>query len=232
MNFQAFCVLSFPYNLTLRNVVGVVLKKKVLLHYLLTVLDFNVLQMMSMGCGMLPMMFPQHYMPTMGMGIGMGMVMDMGLSRPMMPFHNVMAGSGLPTPAASAHLDPRFPMPAFHMSPQVPVPDPSRIQPNNQSDAMLNPLGMQNPNQPRIPSFADPYQQYMGLHQMQLHPPQVMSYHVKPFVFMLIIKCMITSFLKILKNTHIHSFSELFLALSLFTLDNILKEGWLRNLQI
>ncbi|KAA3459587.1 transcription factor PIF1-like [Gossypium australe] len=129
-------------------------------------------QMMSMGCGMLPMMFPQHYMPTMGMGIGMGMVMDMGLSRPMMPFHNAMAGSGLPTPAASAHLDSRFPMPAFHMSPQVPVPDPSRIQPNNQSDAMLNTLGMQSPNQPRIPSFADPYQQYMGLHQMQLHPPQ------------------------------------------------------------
>ncbi|PPD72494.1 hypothetical protein GOBAR_DD30605 [Gossypium barbadense] len=116
-------------------------------------------QMMSMGCGMLPMI------------------------RPMMPFHNVMAGSGLPTPAASAHLDPRFPVPAFHMSPQVPVPDPSRIQPNNQSDAMLNPLGMQNPNQPRIPSFADPYQQYMGLHQMQLHPPQENKVLIINFTF-------------------------------------------------
>ncbi|GMI69250.1 phytochrome interacting factor 3-like 5, PHY-INTERACTING FACTOR 1 [Hibiscus trionum] len=131
-------------------------------------------QMMSMGCGMVPMMFPgvQQYMPTMGMGIGMGMVMDMGISRPMMPFPNVLAGSGLPTPPSAAHLDPRFPMPAFNMSPQVPPPDPSRLQPNNQSDAMLNPLGMQNPNQPRIPNFADPYHQYIGLHQMQLQHPQ------------------------------------------------------------
>ncbi|KAK8517964.1 hypothetical protein V6N12_016798 [Hibiscus sabdariffa] len=128
-------------------------------------------QMMSMGCGMVPMMFPgvQQYMPTMGVGIGMGM----GISRPMMPFPNVLAGSGLPTPPSAAHLDPRFPMPAFHMSPQVPAPDPSRLQPNNhQSDAMLNTLRMQNPNQPQIPNFADPYQPYFGLHQMQPHPPQ------------------------------------------------------------
>ncbi|XVF32265.1 hypothetical protein REPUB_Repub17cG0067000 [Reevesia pubescens] len=125
-------------------------------------------QMMSMGCGMVPMMFPgvPQYMPTMGMGIGMGMGMDMGISRPMMPFPNVLAGSALPTPAAAAHLGPRFPMPAFHMPTPVPAPGPSRIQPNNQSD------GMQNPNQPRIPNFADPYQQYIGLHQMQLPPPQ------------------------------------------------------------
>ncbi|XP_039030754.1 transcription factor PIF1-like isoform X2 [Hibiscus syriacus] len=131
-------------------------------------------QMMSMGCGLVPMMFPgvKQYMPAMGMGIGMGMVMDMGINRPMMPFPNVLAGSGLPTAPSAAHLDPRFPMPAFHMSPQVPAPDPSRLQPNNQSDAMLNPLGMQNPNQARIPNFADPYQQYIGLHQMQLQPPQ------------------------------------------------------------
>ncbi|XVF21444.1 hypothetical protein REPUB_Repub12eG0091000 [Reevesia pubescens] len=131
-------------------------------------------QMMSMGCGMVPMMFPgiQQYMPTMGMGIGMGMGMDMGISRPVMPFPNVLAGSAIPTPAAAAHLGPRFPMPTFHMPPPVPAPDPSRIQLDNQSDAMLNPLGMQNPNQSRYPNFADPYQQYIGLHQMQLAPPQ------------------------------------------------------------
>ncbi|GMI98664.1 phytochrome interacting factor 3-like 5, PHY-INTERACTING FACTOR 1 [Hibiscus trionum] len=129
-------------------------------------------QMMSMGCGMVPIMFPgvQQYMPAMG--IGMGMVMDMGISRPMMPCPNVLAASGLPTPPSAAHSDPRFPMPAFHMSPQVSAPDPSRLQPNNQSDAMLNTLGMQNPNQPQIPNCADPYQQYFGLHQMQLQPPQ------------------------------------------------------------
>ncbi|KAK6259810.1 hypothetical protein SCA6_014284 [Theobroma cacao] len=131
-------------------------------------------QMMSMGCGMVPMMFPgvQQYMPTMGMGIGMGMGMDMGISRPMMPFPNVLAGSALPTPAAAAHLGPRFPLPAFHMPLPVPAPDPSRIQPNNQSEAMLNTLGMQNPTQPRAPNFADPYQQYLGLQQMQLPPLQ------------------------------------------------------------
>ncbi|XP_017615087.1 transcription factor PIF1-like isoform X1 [Gossypium arboreum] len=134
-------------------------------------------QMMSMGCGMVPMMFPgvQQYMPTMGMGIGMGMGMDIG--RPTMPFTNVLAGSPLPTPAAAAHLGPRFPMPPFHLPPPAlapaPAPDPSRIQPNNQSDTMLNRLGVQNPNQPCVPNFADPYQQYnIGLHPMQLSPPQ------------------------------------------------------------
>ncbi|GMI73521.1 phytochrome interacting factor 3-like 5, PHY-INTERACTING FACTOR 1 [Hibiscus trionum] len=127
-------------------------------------------QMMSMGCGMVPMMFPgvQQYMPTMGMGMGM----DIG--RPMMPFPNVLAGSPLPTPAAAAHLGPRFPMPAFHMAPPAPPPDPLRIQPNNRSDAMFNPLSMQSPNQqPCVPNFADPYQQYnIGLHPMQLPSPQ------------------------------------------------------------
>ncbi|KAG8489061.1 hypothetical protein CXB51_017035 [Gossypium anomalum] len=138
-------------------------------------------QMMSMGCGMVPMMFPgvQQYMPTMGMGIGMGMGMGMDIGRPTMPFTNVLAGSPLPTPAAAAHLGPRFPMPPFHMPPPAlapapaPAPDPSRIQPNNQSDTMLNRLGVQNPNQPCVPNFADPYQQYnIGLHPMQLSPPQ------------------------------------------------------------
>ncbi|XP_022758596.1 transcription factor PIF1-like isoform X2 [Durio zibethinus] len=123
-------------------------------------------QMMSMGCGMVPMMFPgvQQYMPTIGMGIGMGMGMDMGISRPMMPFPNVLAGLALPTPAAAAHLGPRFPIPAFHMPPPVPAP-------NNQPDATINQLGMQNTNQPRVLNFADPYQQYIGLHQIQLPPP-------------------------------------------------------------
>ncbi|KAJ0054613.1 hypothetical protein Pint_01611 [Pistacia integerrima] len=136
-------------------------------------------QMMSMGCGMVPMMFPgmQQYMPNMGMGIGMGMGMgmDMGMNRPMMPFPNVLAGSPLPTPAAAAHLGPRFPMPAFHM-PAVPGPDPSRIQATNQSDPMLNSFSMQNPNQPRVANFVDPYQQYLALHQMQFPLQQVNGY--------------------------------------------------------
>ncbi|XP_021907160.1 transcription factor PIF1-like isoform X1 [Carica papaya] len=130
-------------------------------------------QMMSMGCGLVPMMFPgvQQYIPPMGMGVGMGMGMEMGMSRPVMPFPNVLAGSALPAPAAAAHLGPRFPMPAFQMPP-VPVPGPSRNQATSQSDPMVNSFSMQNPNQPRLPSFVDPYQQYLGLPQMQLPPVQ------------------------------------------------------------
>lgn len=128
---------------------------------------------MSMGCGMFPMIFPgvQQYMPTMGMGIGMGMGMgmEMGINRPMFPFPNMLAGSGLPTGAA-AHLGPRFPMPAF--MPHVPVPDPSRIQ-SNQSEQMLNSLGAQHPSQSWFPNFTDPYQQYVAPHQMQLPLSQV-----------------------------------------------------------
>ncbi|XP_042971570.1 transcription factor PIF1-like isoform X1 [Carya illinoinensis] len=131
------------------------------------------LQMMSMGCGMVPMMFPgvQQYMPAMGMGIGLGMGMEMGINRPMIPFPNLLAGSALPTSAAAAHLGPRFPMPAFHMPP-VPAPDPSRIQATNQSEQMLHSIGTQHTIQPRFPHFVDPYQQYIAAHQMQLPIPQ------------------------------------------------------------
>lgn len=122
---------------------------------------------MSMGCSMVPMMFPgfQQYMPPMGIGMGMGM--EMGLSRPMMPFPNILAGAPSATPAAAAHLVPRFPVPPFHVPP-IPAPDPSRVQPTNQVDPMLGSPGQQNPNQPRVPSFVDPYQHYLGLYQMHL----------------------------------------------------------------
>lgn len=128
---------------------------------------------------MVPMMFPgvQQYMPPMGMGMGMGigmgmgMGMEMGMNRPMTPFPSVLPGSGLPSPAANARLGPTFPMPAFHMPPPIPSPDPTRIQATNQSDLLLN--SIQNPNPPRMPSFPDPYQQFRGLHHMQLPLPQV-----------------------------------------------------------
>lgn len=133
---------------------------------------------MSMGCGMVPMMFPgiQQYMPPLGMGIGMGMGMgmEMGMNRPIMPFPNVLTGSGMTTPAAAAHLGHRFPMPAFHMLP-VPTTEPPRAQAPNQSDYMFQSFATQNPNQPRIPNFSDPYQQYLGSHQMQLPLQQVTS---------------------------------------------------------
>ncbi|KAI4300115.1 hypothetical protein L6164_033529 [Bauhinia variegata] len=126
-------------------------------------LQFQV-QMMSMGCGMVPMMFPgiQQYMPPMGMGIGMGM----GMNRPLMPFPNILAGSSLPAATAAAHLGPRIPMPPFHM-PHVPAPDSSRMQAPQQSDHMLTSPGTSNPNQSRIPYFTDLYQQYLGPQQIQ-----------------------------------------------------------------
>ncbi|KAJ4955354.1 hypothetical protein NE237_012137 [Protea cynaroides] len=134
------------------------------------------MQMMSMGCGMVPMMFPgvQHYMPPMGMGIGMGMgmAMDMGMNRPMLPFPPVLAGSPMPNPAAAAHLSQSLPMPPFHL-PTVSTPDPSRMQTPNQSDPSMNPIGIQCLNQHQVPSFANPYQHYIALHQMQVARPQM-----------------------------------------------------------
>ncbi|KAK8473556.1 hypothetical protein PHAVU_001G168700 [Phaseolus vulgaris] len=122
-------------------------------------------QMMSMGCGMVPMMFPgiQQYMPAMGMGVGMSMGMEMGMNRPVMPFPNMLPGSALP---AAAHLGPRFPMPPFHM-PRVPATNSSRMQAENQSDNHMVAAGPPDPNQSRLPNFTDPYQQYLGPHPMQ-----------------------------------------------------------------
>ncbi|KAG2405969.1 Transcription factor PIF1 Basic helix-loop-helix protein [Vigna angularis] len=131
-------------------------------------------KMMSMGCGMVPMMFPgiQQYMPAMGMGVGMGMGMEMGMNRPVMPFPNMLPGSALPAATAAAHLGPRFPMPPFHM-PRVPAPDSSRMQAENQSDKNMVAAGPPDPNHSRLPNFTDPYQQYLGPHQMQFQVIQV-----------------------------------------------------------
>ena len=133
------------------------------------------MQMMSMGCGMVPMMFPgiQQYMPAIGMGVGMGMGMEMGMNRPVMPFPNMLPGSAMPAATAAAHMGPRFAMPPFHM-PHVPAPDSSRMQAANQPDNnMVTSSGPPDPNQSRIPNFTDPYQQYVGPHQMQFQLVQV-----------------------------------------------------------
>ncbi|KAL1550084.1 transcription factor PIF1-like [Salvia divinorum] len=136
-------------------------------------------QMMSMGCGMVPMMYPvgvQQYMPA-AMGLGMGM-MDMGMSRPMVPYPPMMAGSAMPNPAATvAHMGPRFPIRPFHMRP-VPVPDPSALQPTNHADQVSNSTAIPQ-NQPRFQNFPDPYQQYLGFHPTQLPIPlnQVVVQH-------------------------------------------------------
>ncbi|XP_051142962.1 transcription factor PIF1 isoform X2 [Andrographis paniculata] len=114
-------------------------------------------QMMSMGCGIVPMMYPgmQQYMP-MGMGMGMGLSMNMemgGMNRPppMVPYPGMLPpGSAMPPPPAA----PRFPMPPpFHMPPPPPVVDPSRPQPD--------------PPRMPMPNFVDPYQQFLSLHAAQ-----------------------------------------------------------------
>lgn len=130
-----------------------------------------------MGCGMVPMMYPagmQQYMPAMGMGMGMGMGMDMGMTRPMVAYPSMIPGSAMPNPAAAAAaaaMAPRFPLPPFHMA-HVPVPDPSRMQATTQADTAPNPTIPQSQNHPRVPNFADPYQQYLGFHPSPMPLPQ------------------------------------------------------------
>ncbi|XP_009597633.1 transcription factor PIF1-like isoform X3 [Nicotiana tomentosiformis] len=130
-------------------------------------------QMMSMGCSMVPMIYPgvPQYMPTMGMGMHMGMGTGMGMNRPMVPYPSLMPGPAMQnTAAAVAQMTPRFPVPAYHLPP-VPVPDPSRIRAANQPDyPIMNSLVGHNTNQPRLPNLSDPYQQYYALHQAQVLP--------------------------------------------------------------
>ncbi|KGN58326.1 transcription factor PIF1 [Cucumis sativus] len=129
-------------------------------------------QMMSMGCGMVPMMFPgaQQFMPPMGMGMGLGMGigigMEAGVNRPMMPYPNMLAGQMFPWQAGATQLGPSLSFPPFHMA-HVSNTDPSRIQETNQSDQMHSSSEMQNINLPRASSSLDSYHQFPGSQQMQ-----------------------------------------------------------------
>lgn len=139
-------------------------------------------QIMTMGCGMVPFLYPgmqqQQYMPHMGMGMGIGMGMDMGMSRPMMPFPTAVPPPALPTtPAgsmvfrttaatAAPQLALRFPVPAF---PMHPAPQPGLVGAlSNQAESIHNPASIQTPAFPQVPNLADPYQQYVALQQMQV----------------------------------------------------------------
>ncbi|XP_018438189.1 transcription factor PIF1 isoform X2 [Raphanus sativus] len=118
------------------------------------------IQMMSMGCGMMPMMYTgmQQYMPHMAMGMGMGM--EMGMNRPppppppppFMPFPNMLA-SQRPLP----------PQPRMGGYPAVQASDPSRVYGSNQQF-------VPNSNQAPYSGYMDPYQQFRSLHPSQ--PPQ------------------------------------------------------------
>ncbi|AEC06977.1 phytochrome interacting factor 3-like 5 [Arabidopsis thaliana] len=113
------------------------------------------IQMMSMGCGMMPMMYPgmQQYMPHMAMGMGMNQPIP---PPSFMPFPNMLAAQRpLPTQTHMAGSGPQYPV---HAS------DPSRVfVPNQQYDPTSG--------QPQYPAgYTDPYQQFRGLHPTQ--PPQ------------------------------------------------------------
>ncbi|CAM8888307.1 unnamed protein product [Rhodiola kirilowii] len=121
-------------------------------------------QMMSMGCGMVPMMFPgmQQYMQPIGMGMGMGMGVD--VNRQMMPFP-------MPTPT---HLGPRFPVPSYQPIPPFMASDSSRNQVNIPA-SMVNPAVTQNAYQSQGQTIPDHYQQYLGCQTMPMQQPQVMA---------------------------------------------------------
>uniref|UniRef100_A0A7N0U512 BHLH domain-containing protein n=1 Tax=Kalanchoe fedtschenkoi TaxID=63787 RepID=A0A7N0U512_KALFE len=117
-------------------------------------------QMMSMGCGMVPMMFPgmQQYMQPMGMGLGVDP------NRPVMPFPM----------ATPTHLAPRFPVPSYNHLPLPPfvANAASRIQVNNPA-SMLNPVGTQNANLVQVHPMAAQYQPYLGYQTMPMQPSQI-----------------------------------------------------------
>ncbi|KAF8090331.1 hypothetical protein N665_0479s0033 [Sinapis alba] len=115
-------------------------------------------QMMSMGCGMMPMMYTgmQQYMPHMAMGMGMGM--EMGMNRPpppppFMPFPNMLA--------SQRPLPPQTRMGGSY--PPVQASDPSRVYGSNQQ---FDP----NSSQAQYSGYMDPYQQFRSLQPSQ--PPQ------------------------------------------------------------
>nr|WIE96086.1 basic helix-loop-helix transcription factor [Loropetalum chinense var. rubrum] len=98
------------------------------------------LQMMWMGSGMAPMMFPgvQHYMSRMGMGMG---------SSPLPSMHNPM------------HL-PRVPL----IDQSISV-NPTSNQAAMCQTSVLNPVNYQ--TQIQNPNFSEQYARYMGFHHLQ-----------------------------------------------------------------
>ncbi|PHU13471.1 hypothetical protein BC332_14676 [Capsicum chinense] len=116
-------------------------------------------------------------MPTMGMNMGMGMSMEMGMNRPIVPYQPLMPSPAMQNAAAAAQMAPRYPLPAYHLPPFL-APDSSRIPVANQPDPpRLNSLVGHNTNQPKLPHFADSYDQYFGLQQARLMLPQATAYN-------------------------------------------------------
>ncbi|KAH9603026.1 hypothetical protein KSS87_010706 [Heliosperma pusillum] len=128
-------------------------------------------QMMSMGCGMMPMMYQgmqQQYMPPMGMGMGIGM--DMGMSRQVVPYDPAMPAAttnAMPQPP----MVPRLPVPPYAM-PSLSTPNIRVNQPSNLADSSSSiPYAHPGPGIGQIPNMADPFQQYLAFQQMHMQMP-------------------------------------------------------------
>ncbi|XP_010416217.1 PREDICTED: transcription factor PIF1-like isoform X2 [Camelina sativa] len=118
------------------------------------------IQMMSMGCGMMPMMYP---------GMQQYMAMGMGMNQPLpppsfMPFPNMLPSQRpLPTQTQPIGGGSVFTAPQYPVHPS----DPSRLYVQNQQ---CDPTTLSQP--PQYPGFMDPYQQFRGVHPSQPPPFQ------------------------------------------------------------
>ncbi|KAK3415270.1 hypothetical protein EUGRSUZ_H00819 [Eucalyptus grandis] len=123
-------------------------------------------QMMSMGCSMVPVVFPgvQAYMPCMNMGTAT----NVGMNPPTMLYPNILASSLMQLSANGVHLSPGWPFSNFSM--QQETPDQFRTPPPNHLDPTLSSKMIQNLSQ-RFPANAGSFQQQQGLYYMQ-QPPQ------------------------------------------------------------
>lgn len=87
-------------------------------------------QMMSMGCSMVPVVFPvvQAYMPCMN-------ATNVGMNPPTMLYPNILASSLMQLSANGVHLSPGWPFSNFSM--QQETPDQFRTPPPNHLDPTL-----------------------------------------------------------------------------------------------
>ncbi|KAL3725149.1 hypothetical protein ACJRO7_030203 [Eucalyptus globulus] len=123
-------------------------------------------QMMSMGCSMVPVVFPgvQAYMPCMNMDTAT----NVGMNPPTMLYPNILASSLMQLSANGVHLSPGWPFSNFSM--QQETPDQFRTPPPNHLDPTLSSKMIQNLSQ-RFQANAGSFQQQQGLYYMQ-QPPQ------------------------------------------------------------
>ncbi|KAF8014831.1 hypothetical protein BT93_H0581 [Corymbia citriodora subsp. variegata] len=123
-------------------------------------------QMMSMGCGVVPVVIPgvQAYMPCMNMGTAT----NAGMNPPTMLYPNILASSMMQPSANGVHLSPGWLFSTASL--QQGTPDQFKRPPPNHLDPTLSSQMIQNLSK-QNPVNAGSFQQQMGLYYMQ-QPPQ------------------------------------------------------------